>query len=72
MGDRGHNRHGPKIGKGAPPFFGRGAGSPSNTKSPGPRPTSIPSGILNHPTVWPQYTNATDRQDRQTDRQTTV
>ena len=37
---------------------------------PGPRPTSIPSGILTHPTVWPQYTNITDRQtDRQTDTQ---
>ena len=36
MGDRGHNRHGPK----------EGAGSPSNTKSPGLRPASIPSGIL--------------------------
>ena len=33
-------------------FLGR-AGSPSNTKSPGPRPTSIPSGILVHPAVWP-------------------
>ena len=30
-------------------------------------PTSVPSGILIHPTVWPQYTNVTDRQDRQTD-----
>jgi len=27
------------------PFLGRGAGSPSNTKSPGLRPISIPSGI---------------------------
>jgi len=25
-----------------------------------------------HPTVWPQYTNVTDRQDRQTDIQSTV
>ena len=24
--------------------------------SPGPRPTSIPSGILIHPSVWPQWT----------------
>ena len=31
-----------------------GAGSPSNTMSPGPRPTSLPSGILIHPAVWPQ------------------
>ena len=30
------------------------------------RPTSVPRGILIHPTVWPQYTNVT-RQDR-TDR----
>ena len=28
-----------------------GVGSPSNTMSPGPRPTSVPSGILIHPTV---------------------
>jgi len=33
-----------------------------NTMWPGPRPTSVPSGILIHPTVWPQYTNVTDRQ----------
>ena len=40
--------------------------SPSNTMSPGMRPTSVPSGILIHPTVSPQYTNdRTDRQDRQ-------
>jgi len=38
-----------------------GVGSPSNTMLPGPRPTSISSGILIHPTVWPQYTNVTDR-----------
>ena len=54
----GHNRHGPKIGGCAP--FG-GAGSPSSTMWPGPRPTSTPSFILIHPTVWPQYTNVTDR-----------
>jgi len=30
------------------PFSGLGDGSPSNTKSPGPRPTSMPSGILVH------------------------
>ena len=46
------NRHGPKIG--SVPFFMGGAGSPSNTKTPGTRPTSIPSGILVHPAVWPQ------------------
>ena len=38
---------------GAAPF-GRGAGSPSNTESPGLRPTFIPSGILMHPAVSPQ------------------
>jgi len=53
MGDRGHNRHGPKRGGCYAPFAGR-AGSPSNTMWPGPRPTSIPSGILMHPAVWPQ------------------
>ena len=36
--------------------------SPSNTMSPGSRPTSVPSAILIHPTVWPQYTNVTERQ----------
>jgi len=51
----GHNVHGPKLG-GDVPFFWGGAGSPSNTKSPGPRHTSIPSGILVHPAVWPQRT----------------
>ena len=44
--------------------FGGGAGSPSNTMWPGPRPTSTPSGILIYPTISPQYTNITDRQDR--------
>jgi len=33
-----------------------GAGSPSNTTSPGLRPTSVPSGIFIHPAVWPQQT----------------
>jgi len=46
------------------PFW---AGSPSNTMWPGSRPTSVPSGILIHPTVWPQYANGqTDGQ--RTDR----
>jgi len=36
----------------------RGAGSPSKTMSPGPRPTSVPSGILIHAAVWPQQTSA--------------
>jgi len=34
-----------------------------------PSLTSTPSFILIHPTVWPQYTNVTDRQ---TAGQTTV
>ena len=46
-------------GCGAPCREGR-AGSPSNTMS-RPRPTSVPCRILIHPTVWPQYTNVTDR-----------
>jgi len=56
----GHNRHGPKSGGSYAPFGRGGAGSPSNTMWLGPRPTSIPSGILIHPTVWPRYTNVTD------------
>jgi len=60
----GHNRDGPRGGCCAPIFFGEGAESSSNTMWPRPRPTSIQSGILIHPTVWPQYTNATDRTDR--------
>ena len=35
-------------------FVGRGAGSSFNTKSPGPSPSSIPSGILIHPAICPQ------------------
>jgi len=53
---------------GAVPLWGGGAGSPSNTMWPGTRPTCKPSLILIDPTVWSQYTNVTDRQDRQTDR----
>jgi len=34
---------------GALPLFGGGARYPSNTMWPGPRPTSVPSGILIHP-----------------------
>jgi len=37
-----------------PPFLERGARSSCNTKSPGLSTTSIPSGILIHPSVWPQ------------------
>jgi len=46
---------GRKLG-GLCPFRGGEAGSTSNTKSPGLRPTSIPSAILIHPAVWPQQT----------------
>ena len=52
-------------------LLGRIARSVSNTMWPGPRPTSVPSGILIHPTVWPQYTNVTGRQTGQIG-QTTV
>ena len=43
-----------------------GAGSPSNTMWPGPKPTCMPSFIVIRPTVC----DVTDRTDRQTDRQT--
>jgi len=49
----GHNRPGPKSEGCCAPFRG-GAGSPSNIMSPGPRCTSVPSGILMHPAVLPQ------------------
>jgi len=45
-----------------PLSMGGEAGSPSNTMWHGLRPTLIPSGISIHPTVWPKYTNVTDRQ----------
>ena len=51
---------------GAVPFWGRGAGSPSNTMWPGPRPTCMPTFILIRQTVWSQYTNVTDKTERQT------
>ena len=56
---------GRKLGR-VVPLWGQGTGSPSNTMSPGPRLTSVPRGILIHRTVWPQYANVTNRQDRQT------
>jgi len=43
-----------------------GCWAPCNTMWLGPRPTLVPSFILIHPTVWPQYTNVTDSTDRQT------
>ena len=43
-----------KIGELRSPFWGGGAGSQFNTKSPGPRPSSIPSDILIHAAIWPQ------------------
>jgi len=52
---------GRKVGGWCAPFRGEGAGTPSYTMWPGPIPTSIPSGILIHRTVWPQYTNVTNR-----------
>jgi len=61
-----HNRYGPKIG--AVPVWEAGHGSLSNTMWPGPRLTCMPSFILIRPTAWPQYSNVTDRQERQTDK----
>ena len=46
--------------------FQLGSWFPHNAMWPGPRPISVPSGILIHPTDWPQDINVTDRQDRQT------
>ena len=46
----GHNRHGSKVGRGCC----AGWVPVSNTMWPGPRPTSLPSDIFIHPTVWPQ------------------
>jgi len=53
MGDRDHNRHGPKRGGGAVPLL-RTAGNLSNTMWPAPLSTSVPSGVFIHPAVWPQ------------------
>ena len=55
----GHNRHEPKSG------VCSGAGSPSDTRCPGPRPTTTPSDIFIRSTVWPQYTNVTDSETGQ-------
>jgi len=43
--------------------------SPPNTMWPGPMPTCVPSFILIHPSVWPQYINITDTQEDTQDRQ---
>jgi len=44
-----------KIGDAVCPLFLKGGGFPSNTMSHVSRSTSITSGILIHPAVWPQY-----------------
>jgi len=53
-----NQRHGTDIqtNRGTKIFFGGGdrAGSPFNTRSPGPRPSSIPSDIWIHAATWPQ------------------
>jgi len=51
----GHSR-GRKVGAAVLLCVEGRAGSPSNTMSPGPKRASVPSGILIHPTVWPQWT----------------
>jgi len=38
--------------EGCAPFLDGGTGSLSHTMSSGPRPTSVPTGILMHPAVW--------------------
>ena len=63
MGDRLATRDMDRKVRTAVPLSVGGAGSPSNTMSPGTRPTSVLSGILINPTVWPQDTNVADRQD---------
>jgi len=54
MGDCGHNRHGSKRGGGGycAPFTA--AGTPCSTMWPGPRSTSVPSGVFIHPAIWPK------------------
>jgi len=54
----GRGLHGPKIWGLRPLFRGGGAVSSSNTKSAGPSPTSIPSGILIYAAIWPQQISA--------------
>jgi len=47
------------------PFWGGKLGPHLTQYSRRPRPTCMPSFILIHPTVWPQYTNVADRQTGQ-------
>jgi len=47
--------------------LGRGVGFSFITMWPGLRPTGVPSFTLIHPTVWPQYTNVTDRTAQRSD-----
>ena len=57
---------GRKVGEEYCAPFRWGLLGPHPTVSLGLRPTSIPSGILIHPAVWPQYTTLqADRTDRQ-------
>jgi len=52
MGDRCHNKHGPKRGGAVPLTWS--ARKASTTMWPAPRSTSVPSGVFIHPAVWPQ------------------
>jgi len=52
MGDRDHNRHGPKRGGAVP--LSLELGPPSSTMWPEPRSTSVSSGVFIHPAIWSQ------------------
>jgi len=61
----GHNRHGPKSGGCCAPFWGRGAGFPSNTMWPGPSP---PPCQVSSWSIQPfGYNTPTWQTDRQTE-----
>jgi len=63
-----HNKHRQKIGGCTFFFWGGGGLVPIyNTMWSGQRSIFVPSGILIHPAVWPEYTDVTDRQTGQTD-----
>jgi len=73
----GYNRHGPKSGGLVCPLFGEGEMGPHLTVwpylytkwhlDPSSRFATTDMGQkLIHPTIWPQYTNVTDRTDRWT------